>query len=193
MIPAGFRVRGDGLAVVLRNQFVLPGFAADGVVSTGMLPAPFLVVSVWVASTLSPAGSCQVTVVDAPITVAAVADQLLPMVGAQLFPFGPSLPFLAGPGEPPAIGPVQGSTDALEFWPWYLHERPGALALWVRQFSVQGGWQALVSLWPLERVDEAPLARVPLAAERVPDGGTVGPPRVPYQWPNAAVFNGRRP
>ena len=194
MIPEGWQVRGDGLAVLLDNRVTANN--GDGVLSTPMLPGPFLVVSVWLFRTGSLPGSCQVSIVDAPVRQEAVVDVKIPIIGDQLFPVGPDLALFAGPGEQVAIGPSQGALDALTAWPWYFHPRRGALALWVRKHTVlagSAGFQAGVSVWPLERTDRERELR-----ERAEALGMIPPLVVQrrgertYAAPHAATFNGRR-
>lgn len=190
MIPEGYRERGDGFAVWLDNRVTANN--ADGVLSTPMLPSPFLVVSLFVFRATNLLGSCQVTVVDAPITQAAVADRLVPIVGVQLFPAGPDLPLLAGPGEETGIGEELGSSDALAYWPWYLHDRPGALALWVRKHVVLAGatgYQVGASIWPLERTGDPAVTGT---GGILPLAFGLGRQLVPYAGPHAAAWSGRR-
>lgn len=149
MIPAGYRVRGDGRCVVIDCN--VPAALADAVVSSDVLPGPFLVVSVllWEAVPDLTSGAL-LTIVPAPIRIAAVANVRLPISGVQLFAGGPSA--LAGATQPDPIGDASGRGNQTGYFPWFLYDGDsGALALWVRAGLGVMRWWAAVSVWPLER------------------------------------------
>lgn len=166
-------------------------FDADGVVSSAMLAGPFLVVACMLR--IASNASAMLTVVDAPIRVDAVANTFLGRVGKELFSVGPDAPFEAAVGSEPPIGDVEGAVEGQAYWPWYVHERSAAVALWVRNHSAVIANRAAfgsVSVWQLERVrpelrvrsgDVFPLLHVL--------EGPLGP--VPYVRPHAAAFNGQ--
>ena len=152
MIPAGYRVRGDGRSVVLDCN--VPVALADAVVSSALIPGPFLVVSalLWEAvPDMTP--SALVTIVPAPINITAVASVRLPISGVQLFAGGPS--HIAPVISPDPIGDGSGRGNEIGYWPWFLHEGSGALALWVRNPGIGTmRWWAALSVWPLAREPE---------------------------------------
>ncbi|MGH7751467.1 MAG: hypothetical protein ACREN5_01510, partial [Gemmatimonadales bacterium] len=163
---------------------------ADGVVSSPLMSGPLLVVAVQLYRAGTGVGTTQVTVVDVPIRRDAVAGELLPIVGTLLFPAGPARALLAGAGEESLIGPTNNSTDAIAVWPWYLKERPGAIALWVRKSGVGTmAVQAQVSVWELER--EAVVDEGPFLGQRA-WARVVARRELRYLAPHASVFNGRR-
>lgn len=152
MIPAGYQVRGDGRSVVVDCN---AGAAlADAVVSSAVIPGPFLVVGalLWTSADLT--SGALLTVVGAPINVNAVAGVRLPISGVQLFAGGPSF---VGSLDPDPIGDASGRGTHIAYWPWYLYDGDsGALALWVRNPGIGTmRWWAAVSVWPLVREDEA--------------------------------------
>lgn len=151
MIPPGYRVRGDGRCLVLDCN--VPAALADAVVSSAVLPGPFLVVSVqlWEAVPDLTSGAL-ITIVPAPVNINAVAEVRLPIFGVQLFAGGP-------PGvistQPDPIGDASGRGTETGYFPWFLYTGDsGALALWVRNPGVGAmRWWAAVSVWPLEEVE----------------------------------------
>ena len=149
MIPEGYRVRGDGRCLVIDCN--VGAALADAVVSSAVIPGPFLVVSVllWEAVPDLTSGAL-LTIVPAPVNINAVANVRLPIFGVQLHAGGPSATQPAT--QPDPIGDASGRGSDTGYFPWYLHEESGALALWVRSPSLGAmRWWAAVSVWPLER------------------------------------------
>ena len=149
MIPEGYRVRGDGRCLVLDCS--APAGLGDAVVSSAVLPGPFLVVSVllWEAVPDMTSGAL-LTIVPAPVNINAVAGVRLPIFGVQLHAGGPSA--LSGATQPDPIGDASGRGSDTGYFPWFLYEGDSAaLALWVRPALGAMRWWAAVSVWPLER------------------------------------------
>lgn len=151
MIPPGYRVRGDGRCLVLDCN--APAGLGDAVVSSAMLPGPFLVVSVllWEAVPDMTSGAL-LTIVPAPVNINAVAGVRLPIFGVQLFAGGPSATQPAT--QPDPIGDASGRGNDTGYFPWFLYEGDSAaLALWVRPALGAMRWWAAVSVWPLEELE----------------------------------------
>ncbi|MGH7752674.1 MAG: hypothetical protein ACREN5_07645, partial [Gemmatimonadales bacterium] len=189
VIPDGFAPTGHGYCVDVAVEIAT--FDADAVVSSPVIAGPFLVVACMLR--LAASTSAMLTVVDAPVRVAAVLNTFLPRVGKELFSIGPEANLEAGAGEEPPIGDVEAAVEGQSYWPWYVHERAGALALWLRNHSALGPVKrgfASVSVWQLERV--TPEARI-RSGEVFPLlhvlEGPLGP--VPYVRPHAAAWNGQ--
>ena len=129
----------------------VPVALADAVVSSAVLPGPFLVVSVllWEAVPDLTSGAL-LTIVPAPVNINAVAGVRLPIFGVQLHAGGPSA--LSGATQPDPIGDASGRGSDTGYFPWFLYEGDSAaLALWVRPALGAMRWWAAVSVWPLER------------------------------------------
>jgi hypothetical protein len=126
VIPEGYRVRGDGRCLVIDCN--VGAALADAVVSSAVIPGPFLVVSVllWEAVPDLTSGAL-LTIVPAPVNINAVANVRLPIFGVQLHAGGPSATQPAT--QPDPIGDASGRGSDTGYFPWYLQEESGALAL----------------------------------------------------------------
>lgn len=119
------------------------------VVSSPMIPGPFLVVGVQIGGRSVGDSSILVTVTGAPARFVGGAGERLSPHGAVLSPQGPPQLLLGIP----TIGYVDQLSRPIRLWPWYVFTGDvGAVALWVRG---HGGLFAkdvsvLVSVWSLE-------------------------------------------